>query len=513
MTELGHLLGSVEDGVAAAHRDEEPSHGLLERTRSEVRRRRTRRHLRDGLLGSLVVVLVAGGTAWAAQERPVPPAEPSPAPSAAATATDPTPQPAPSPDPADDPASVTVQLAAPRDVRVDALLAQAGPGWSLATTSQVRLGVPADSFTGEDMRSTVDLVSPTGDRTTLLDVESTALLGVLDWRPGDPTALAYGSPDVREGFLSGVLDLRTGTLRTAPLGPEREALGLTVDGGSAWLLREAAPEPDLTAGAGGYSSAVPGSGVAIEPESMAYQLDDMPAAVPYTTGRLVVVDADGTTRDLGAATLPHRLHPLSPDRRWLALRAPDGGLLGVDLRTGEQHPVPGAPTDPACRLAGWADDHAVLAACPGEEGTWRLDAVDLADGRATRLATSDVPVRDAWPLGDGRVGLGRVVVPSPCDVTSDPAVLAGGAVRSLTGGWSRYDHGTSLTFAGGAVWTHLNGCYPGNGRADPQRDVRVDLATGEIRTLAWLDPSRPDGEQVVDDGAWVVQSVDVVPGR
>ncbi|GIG40905.1 hypothetical protein [Cellulomonas phragmiteti] len=511
MTDLGHLLSSVEQNVEQAHTGAATPAEVLAGTRATVRRRRLLRHVRDGATGALAVVAVAGLTTWGLQARPTPPADVVPTPS-----TGPTPTATTGPDVPESVAltlGAPVQVATPRDVPVADLLAAAGPGWSLVTVTQERVGASQDVMQPGDLRSVIALMSPTGERTTLLDVAGTTSLGIVDWRAGAPVAQASGSVDVDAGFVSGTLDLRTGQLTPVPFPWVHHALGTAATGESVWLVAEM--PADLAAlddeARSHLRPAAPGSMVALDPESVVEPGGD-PTTVPHLAGRLWLVAPDGALRDLGDVSLPHRLPPMSPDGRWLALQAPDGGLQGVDLRAGTTRPVAGAPTDPACRLAGWAGAHAVLSTCPGADGAWQLDAVDLADGGATRLATSDVPVRDAWPLGDGRVGLGRVVLPAPCDVVSDPAVLQDGAVRSLTDAWSPYDHGTWLTFTGGAAWTSLNGCYPGTGRADPQRDVRVDLTTGETSTLAWLEPRR-GVEQVVEDDVWRVTGLSVVPGR
>lgn len=509
MTDLGHLLASVEDDVERAHAAARPTPDALESTRRSVHRRRVRRHTRDGGIGALVVVLAVGVTAWGLQGREALPADPRPTPTA------PTPSAAPTTPVTVVPLGAPVQVATPRDVPVADLLAAAGPGWSLATLVEARLapaGEPEPDV--PETRRVLALVSPTGERTRLLDVPDTASLGVVDWRPGATTALASARLGPDEPLADGTLDLTTGTLVPIPFPWERHPLGLTATGESAWFVRDmpaelaALPPEELAR----YSPVAPGSAVALDPEVEARFDGIDPADVPRQTGTLRLVAPDGATRDLGEVTLPHRLHPLSPDRRWLALHAADGALVGLDLRTGATHAVAQAPTDPACRLAGWADDHAVLTACP-DAGAWRLDAVDVAtDTGATRLATSDVTVRDAWPAGEGRVALGRVVQPEPCDVTSDPAVLEDGTVRSLTDGWSPYDHGTSLVVTEDAAWTTLNGCYVGTGRAGPVREVRVDLRTGATTSLASIDPRRGGGD-VVDEDGWRVTGVFLTPGR
>ncbi|MCC2333892.1 hypothetical protein [Cellulomonas wangsupingiae] len=514
MTDLGHLLGGVEEHVERAHADARPSDAALAVARRTVRRRRVLRDVRRGGVGALVVVAAAGLTTWGPQGGVVPPAAVDPVPSVTPSAAVPSAAPTASPGTLL-PLGAPVQVASPRDVPVADLLAAAGPGWTLATVVEERAGQGgAAPWDPANRRTVIALVAPTGERTPLLDVDGAFAAGVDDWRVGEPTAFAAASPWEGEGSFEGLLDLTTGVLTPVPFDWERHPLGLTATGESAWLFSEM-PAELLALDAeqrSHYSPIAPGYGVALDPEQAVAATGEDPAAVLHTAGTLRLVAADGTTRDLGDVALPHRLHPLSPDRAWLALHAPDGGLLGLDVRTGATHPVAGAPADPACRLAGWAGAHAVLTACPDGAGAWRLAAVDVAQDRpATPLATSDVPVRDAWPLGDGRVGLGRVVMPAPCDVTSDPAVLEDGTVRSLTEGWSPYDHGTDLTFAGGGVWTFLNGCYAG-GRADPQRTVRVDLATGDVTTVSWFE-DRGDVDQVVEDGDWRVTSVDVVPAR
>lgn len=85
------------------------------------------------------------------------------------------------------------------------------------------------------------------------------------------------------------------------------------------------------------------------------------------------------------------------------------------------------------------------------------------------------------------------------------------SVVSVVSRRSAHDHGTRLVVAGDAVWTHLDGCYPGSGRAEPQRDVRVDAGTGALTTLAWLEARAP--QQVVVDGWRVAEVTGFVPAR
>ncbi|MBO3095087.1 hypothetical protein [Cellulomonas dongxiuzhuiae] len=509
MTDLGHLLSSVEENVERAHAGAPAPPDALDRTRRTVRRRRTLRHTRDGALSVVALVAVGGVVAWGLQPRPAPTeVATTSGPTAATTA-------APAPVGETRPLGTPVKVATPRAVPVADLLAATGPGWTLATVRRERVGTTM-STRPEEVLFTVELVSPTGERTALLETPPLAEVHVTDWQPGSPWALVSAPTGADGRGTPGLLDLPTGTFTPLPFAWEYHPLGIATTGESVWLVADMPADlAALDEEARSHRSPVsPGWAVAVDPEVAAMTSGIDPAHVPHSVGRLEVISPDGVVRDLGEVALPHRLPPLSPDRAWLVLQAPGGGLLGVDLRTGESHDVAGAPTDPACRLAGWADQHAVLTACGEGDGRWRLDAVDVAAdaGGPQRLATSDVPVRDAWPLADGRIGLGRVVVPAPCDVTSDPAVLEDGTIRSLTDGWSPYDHGTSLTFAGGGVWTHLNGCYPGSGRADPQRDVRVDLTTGATTTLGWSE-DRDDVDQVVVDEAWRVTSVDVVRAR
>lgn len=513
MTDLGHLLSSVEENVERTHLGVAVSPDALDRTRRTVRRRRRLRRTRDGAVGAVALLTVGGVVAWGLP----------PGPADVATTPGPTPQGTSAPTSAATPAptpagerlvlGAPVQAATPRDVPIADLLAATGPGWSLATVRQERLDAPNVMRPG-DLREVVTLVSPAGERTALLDVGDRTSLHLEDWRPGTSTAVALVAV-ADDPFRSGLMDLTTGALVPLPFEFEHHPLGLAVTGESVWLDVPMTDEvrAALAADPDGVRPVAPGALVGVDPEAWTDPLGHLEAPSSGPAGRLRLVDPEGVARDAGDVTLPLRLHPLSPDRAWLAVQGPAGGLLGVDLRTGRSHPVDGVEAD--CRLTGWADQHAVLAACPEGDGLWRLVSVDVATdaGRPRHLATSDVPVRDAWPLGDGRIGLGRVVQPAPCDVTSDPAVLADGEVRALTDGWSPYDHGTALTFAGGAVWTHLNGCYPGSGRADPQRDVRVDLTTGDVSTLAWLDDRRDADHVVVDEDVWLVTEVRLTHGR
>ncbi len=510
MTDLGNLLAGVEDGVERTHADALPGEGVLERTRRAVRRRRTARHVREGSLGAVATVLVVA-VAWGVQHERTPapaPADVAPSPSASSSpsaAATPTVQPSAA---AGDPR----QVGTPRDAaRAADLLDSADDGWALVVTDGVRVDAPVDEYgTAADLadaRRTVDLVSPSGDRTVLLDIAEDVHLH--SWAVESAQVIATVL-DRELGWVGGTLDLRTGTLAPLPLPWSKQPVGPAVTGETVWV---ADPMPEGFAGAEGAEGSImpvaPGMLVGMDPEPMVFEAEDV-ADVAAPVGTLRLFTPDGTERVLGEVRLPLRLHPLSPDRTWFVSQTDDGGLEGLDLRTGERHPVAGAPVDPACRLNGWADEHDVLVACPQPDGTWRLDALDVAGGGGARpLATSDVPVRDAWPLGDGRVGLGRVVQPAPCDVTSDPAVLVDGQVRPLVDGWSPYDHGSALTFTGTAVWTSVNSCYVGSGRADPQRTVRVDMTTGETSTLGWLE-SRRDREMVVTPDGTRVTAVRAV---
>lgn len=501
MTDLGELLGTVEDHVERAHRGAVPAPVTIGLLRRRVRRQRVVRHARDGALAGVASVVVAAVAWWAAPDagRPLPAASATSTPAPTSGASPATPAPVP----AD--AGPGVPVATPLAVP-PGLLASTGEGWLVARSTQVRAGADEGGVLDPaDLRTTLDVVAPTGERTAVLEVDGRTTLGVHAWSAGSTVvvATARGADDV---LRSGLLDLRTGELVELPLPWDRQPLGVAVTGESLWVGRDA--PADTT---GTTSSAFPGVLVGREPQD-AGAGDALPAGAPAYEGRLRALAADGTARDLGDIALPQRLHPLSPDRTWLVLQDAAGDPVAVDVRDGATHPLRRWPADAGCRPDGWAGDHEVLVACAQPDGSWRLLGVDVAQGSAPRaLGTSDVPVREAWPLADGRVALGRVTVPAPCDVTGDPAVLADGVVRSLTDGWSPYDHGTGVVVAGDAVWTHLNGCYPGSGRADPQRDVRVDTVTGAVTTLAWLEARAPG--QVVVDG-WRVASVDgFVPAR
>ncbi|MFC8190762.1 hypothetical protein ACFUMH_03740 [Cellulomonas sp. NPDC057328] len=509
MTDLGELLGTVEDHVERVHRGAAPAPVTIALLRRRVRRQRVVRHARDGALAGVASVVVVAVAWWAAPDagRPAPPpaATPTQAPTAPPTAA----APAPAAEPAGPRTVVATPLAVP-----DGLLASAGEGWLLAESGQYRAGIDEDGVLAPDaMRTTVDVVDPAGVRTAVLEVDARTTLGLHAWPAGGTYAVASarGADDV---LRSGWLDLVTGELVELPLPWDRQPLGVAVTGESLWVGRDAPAELADEVAAGTVSPAFPGTLVGWEPESTGTD-PGRPAATagaPAYEGHLQALAPDGTARELGIVAIPQRLQPLSPDRAWLVLQDAAGDPVALDVRDGAIHPLTAWPDGTACRPDGWAGDHDVLVACEQPDGSWRLLAVDVAQGSASRaLGTSDVPVRQAWPLADGRVALGRVTVPAPCDVTGDPAVLADGAVRSLTDDWSPYDHGTGVVVAGDAVWTHLNGCYPGSGRADLQRDVRVDTTTGALTTLAWLEARAP--QQVVVDG-WRVASVDAfVPAR
>lgn len=505
MTDLGELLGSVEDHLEVAQRGSVPSAASIGALRDRVRRRRTLRHVRDGAVGGTATVVVAALAWWGLDDG----GRTAPAPATTPTASAPTASAAPAPTSA--PGAGERVVATPLPVPADALTST-DTGWLLASTTYYRDGLPDDAvFQDGDIRSTVDLVSPAGQRTPLLEPAPRTTLAVHAWRAGTTTAVASAAgPD--EDVVSGLLDLRTGVLTPLDVPWDRQPLGLAVTGESLWVGNPPPPElgdplPD------GVSAVFPGARVGADPDegSTGDGAEGAPPVAPPYTGRLQAFAADGTARDLGEATLPYRLRPLSPDAVWLVLQDA-AGMVAVDVRDGTRHPLTRWPAGTGCRPGGWSGPHEVLVACEQGDGTWQLHGVDVARDAAPRaLGRSDVPVREAWPLADGRVALGRVTVRPPCHTTGDPAVLEGGTVRSLTQDWSPYDHGTQLVVSGDAVWTHLNGCYPGSGRADHQRDVRVDVAGGVLTTLAWLEGRAP--EQVVEDGWRVVLVEAFVPAR
>lgn len=494
MTDLGHLLADTEAGVARARADVTLAATALDRTVGRVRRRRGLRHTRDAALGTLTAAVV-GSVAWWAGTHEPPPALPAATPSASAT-------PAPSPTAAATVATVPpVQVAAPQPVP-PGLLESAEPGWVLEHAMQESPRAQASGVWEDgEARGALHLVSPTGERTTLLHYrEPWASVGVLDWRAGERTALAAVVP-VLEGTRYGTLDLLTGEFtQMEPLATDLQYAGTARSGESLWLTAE--PPSDLPEGArlGGPEPAV---AVGYVPQVLGDQVLPASWSLP---ARLQAVAPDGSVRvvaDIGRA-----MPDLAPDGEWGIVVGTAGTPFALDLRTGEKVPLESLPTDPACRQAGWSGDHELLVGCPLEGGRWELRGYDVTGERPARtVATTDRAVRDAWPLGDGRIGVGLVVLPAPCDVTSDPAVLDGGVATPVTGQWGDADHGGTLVFAAGAVYTHLNGCYAG-GRSGPQRDVRTDLATGATTTLGWLDDRRktapgfvaPDGWSDISDG-------------
>lgn len=501
MTDLGDLLAAAEDGVERAHGGAAGAAGVLVGARRAVRRRRAARLAREATVGAVATVAIGAVAWWGVGGGPGPTA-----PAATGTAT-PTATAAPTPTTTAAPRGDALQVVDPVPGAAD-LLAATGEGWTMVGTWQYRVGIDETGVIDPaDMRSTTALQAPDGTVTTLFDDRASAGASIVAWQPGSPLAVAIAS-DADDQYVVGTLDLRTGVLEPTELMWDNQPLGASVTGETLWV---STPLPaDLADGSrtGNYRPAGPGSRVAQDPALLA---EVYGGDVAEHSGTLLTLGTDGSVRDLGEATLPNYLHPLSPDRTWLALRGEGGGWVGVDVRDGARHDLPRWPADESCRPVGWVDDAQAAVSCPRADGSWELWAVDVSqDAEPRSLAVSDVPLRDAWPLGDGRVAIGRVVMPAPCDTTSDPAVLEGGQIRSLTTGWSPSEHGGDLTVVDGKIHTSLNPCYAG-GRSDPQRTVLVDPDTAEVTTLAWLESHRPG--QVVVDGEWRVATWGYVTNR
>lgn len=510
MTDLGHLLAGTENGIARVRAGAVPAPGVVSRTVQRVRRRRGLRHTRDTALG-VVLAGAMGSAAWWAG------ASPDATPPAGTPSTSSVPSASPSPTPGAHSAAAPVAVAVPQPVPAGVLDATT-PGWILSVSTQVRPGT-MDVWTDEDSRTVLHLVSPTGERTTLLHLSLPwTSVSVLDWEAGRSQALvALAGRDV-EGPVFGTLDLRTGELAALPrLDWMHQYVGRAGTGDTLWLTAPAPAGVDPERASPMYPPPVR----VVNDEASAGAEGDPLAAVPYGEGagiRLVAAAPDGPVRDLGESGL--RRPTVSPDGAWAVVVDTAGAPHAVDVATGERHALTGLPTDPGCLDAGWSGDHEVLVACPVPGTTrYELRGHDVArtagsgPAEPRLVATTDTAVRDAWPLGDGRLGLGLVVQPDPCDVVSDPAVLDAGVVTPVTGQWGDADHGGTLVFAAGAVHTHLNGCYAG-GRSGPQRDVRTDLTTGAVTTFGWLDDGHVDDPDVVAaDGWWDQASGSFVVGR
>ncbi|NNH05968.1 hypothetical protein HLB10_02495, partial [Cellulomonas fimi] len=379
------------------------------------------------------------------------------------------------------PVHVAEPLAVP-----DGLLAGTAPGWVLATSLQQRPG-PAD--TADDVRGALHLVAPDGTRTTLLHVTGPVLLSVLDWRAGESTALAWADLDGTRTV--GRLDLRTGDLTPLTGLPWGNLLvGSLDDGASVWLSWDAASDapPDAASVAARHVSRL--------------------GTDETFTGTLRVLAADGTSRDLAPVSTARWVPTLSPDGGRVAMTSPAGEPQVVGVRTGAVDTL--ADVGDGCTLAGWASAGEIALSCPAGDG-FTLLARDVTGGSPGRtLATTQHPVRDAWPLGDGRVGVGLAERAAPCDADVQPAVVAGGEVTAITGGWGAGDHGGPVAFAAGAAYTQLNACSLGE-TPGPVRDVRTDVATGDVVTFGWLDEAHAQ-DLAAPDG-WGDSSVGFVVAR
>lgn len=480
MTDLGDLLSGTEAGIARLRAGSAPADGAVARTVRRVRRRRGVRHTRDAVVGVAAVGAVGTAAWWAGPPgQEATPAAPSVTASPTAGATPVAPV-----DPAPAHAAQAVHVAEPLGVP-QAVLAAAEPGWVLSTSLQQRPG-PVD--TADDIRSAVHLVAPDGTRTTLLHVTGPVAVSVLDWRAGATTALAWA--DLEGTRTAGRLDLLTGDFTPlAGLLWGNLLVGSLDDDGSLWL-------------SWGEAADVPPDAASVAARHVARLGTD-----ETFTGTLRLVAADGTARDLGPVSTARWVPTLSPDGRRVAMASPAGEPQVVDVRSGAVQAL--ADVADACTLAGWAGVDEIALSCPSGDG-FALVARDVAGADVRTLATTQHPVRDAWPLGDGRVGVGIAERPAPCDADVQPAVVADGEVTAITGGWGAGDHGGPVTFAAGAAYTQLNACSLGE-TPGPVRDVRTDVATGDVVTFGWLDDAHAQ-DLAAPDG-WSDTSVAFVVAR
>jgi hypothetical protein len=435
-----------------------------------AKRSRTRVYL---ALGGLAVVVAAGAT-WAAT-RPHDTLLPVASPSASAT-----PSAESSTSPLASPS--TTGFAVPGQVTVDPSLPSAqplpsdiwgktGPGWVLATYSPavITYADDANGPTVERTRQVVYLMSPTGTRYQVLELDPNDQVSISSWTGGESVAYiercgsgAFCQTQTGPTF---VLDLKTGdaTPATAPAGADY--VGLTLpDSARLWFQ-------------------APGN------------------AGPYTGQGFL--DRAGSFSNFGGGwTVPRT----SPDGAWVSMQhwdpAPAGGNYAstgvLKISTGAAEIAAAPETGLSCQPYEWTDGNQVLEWCTGDPAGDRWFTVDPATRVASEVA-SPLPA-------SGELSVSH-------DVSVAPGVWVGlygieGALMwtDADGTVGIDDHGTltqvALVDAAGAplqtVWpraaangvAYFVGHQAAVDQGSPETVVAYDVKTGHQAVLV---PSPPAG--------------------
>jgi hypothetical protein len=370
--------------------------------------------------------------------------------------------------------------------------ATTGPGWVLATYSPavITYGVDANGPTAERTRQVVYLVSPTGTRYQVLELDPNDQVRISSWTRGESVAYiercgssAFCQTQTGPSF---VLDLETGvaTPSTAPEGADY--VGLTL------------------------------------PDSARLWFQTSGDAWPYVGQGFL--DRAGSFSNFGDGwTVPRT----SPDGSWVFLQhwdpAPAGGNYAstgvLNVATGAVEIAPAPEPELSCQPYEWTDGNRVLEWCTGDPSGDRWFTVDPATRVASEV-TSPLPA------------FGELSVSH--DVSVAPGVWAGlygieGAMMwtDPDGTVGIDDHGTLtqvvLVDAAGTplqtVWPRaaVNGIayFVGHqGAVDqgsPETVVAYNVATGRQTVLVPSPPTGPAAEAEISDDqqsvgvtSWVV---------
>jgi hypothetical protein len=447
------------------------------------------------LVVAALAVVIAGGAIWVAT-RPENSLLPTPLPTASST---------PSSEPSGSPLASpsTTGVAVPGQVTVDPSLPSAlplpadiwsktGPGWVLATYSPAVITYAGDANgpTAERTRQVVYLVSPTGTRYQVLELDPNDQVSISSWTAGE--SVAYIEKCGSSAFCQTqtgptyVLDLASGDIKPADAPAGADYVGLTL------------------------------------PDSTRLWFQGSGNTWPYT-GQGFLERAGSFSNFGGGWTMPRT----SPDGTLVSMQHWDPASAGgnyastgvMKISTGTAGMAAAPENGLSCQPYEWTDANKVLEWCTGDPGGDRWFTVDPAT-----LATSEV----ASPLP----ALGEVSVSH--DVSVAAGVWAGlygieGALMwtDPDGTVGIDDHGelTKLVLvdAAGAplqtVWpraavngvTYFVGHQADVDQGSPETVVAYDVKTGRQTVLVPSPPAGPAAEYgVSEDGravgvtSWVV---------
>jgi hypothetical protein len=315
------------------------------------------------LVAGVAVALVAAGAAWVAT-RPH---------NSAITPTFSPALPTPSGDPSGGPLASpsTTGFAVPGQVTVDPSLPSAlplpshiwdktGPGWVLATYSPAVITYEgnANGPTAERTRQVIYLVSPTGTRYQVLELDPNNQVSISSWSAGESLAYvetcgasAYCQTQTEPTFA---LDLQSGQFKPAGEPPKADFIGLTLPN-STRLWFESSGDTWPYAGAG-------------------------------------TLDRSGDLVSFGEGwTMPRT----SPDGAWVAMQHWDPDPVGgnyassgvLKVATGAVEIAPTPETGLSCQPFEWTDGNQVLEWCTGDPAGDRWYTVDPATLVASETAS------------------------------------------------------------------------------------------------------------------------------